>query len=65
VSGVARVVLATLAFFFGHVLAAVLAAIHAFMLAGLAHLHVLLMLHLRIGGSRCGRLGSGNGGRGN
>jgi hypothetical protein len=35
------------------------------MLAGLAHLHVLLMLHLRIGGSRCGRLGSGNGGRGN
>jgi hypothetical protein len=47
----------------GHVLAAVLAAIHALVLAGLAHLHVLLVLSLRIARSRSSGLGSGGGGR--
>jgi hypothetical protein len=45
----------------GHVLATVLAAIHALVPGRLAHLRMLLMLHLRIGGSRNGRLSGGSG----
>jgi hypothetical protein len=47
----------------GHVLAAVLAAIHFLAVTGLAHLHVLLVLGLRVLLSRSSGLGGSRGRR--
>jgi len=55
---VRTLMLGSVAFMLGLVLAAVLAAIHALVLGIVAHLHVLMLLTHRRGGRRC-RLGGG------